>query len=61
MERSEGVEGANEARIVVESERNWPWSTLRLDAAAAEGTKWARTWLRNKERGERRKVEVEAR
>ncbi|EZA60547.1 hypothetical protein X777_14573, partial [Ooceraea biroi] len=29
---------------------NWPWSTLRLDAAAAKGTKWARTWLRNKER-----------
>lgn len=49
---SRGREG--EARIEVE--RNWPWSTLRLDAAAAEGTKWAeeRTRLRNKEkRGER--------
>lgn len=44
------VEGAKEARIEVE--RNWPWSTLRLDAAAvaAEGTKWARMQPRNKER-----------
>lgn len=45
----ERFEGAKEARIEVE--RNWPWSTLRLDAAAAaiEGTKWARTRPRNKE------------
>lgn len=47
-----GCRGAKEARIEVE--RNWPWSTLRLDAAAAEGTKWARMRPRNKERhGER--------
>lgn len=52
MECFESVEGAKEARIEVE--RNWPWSTLRLDAAAAKGTKWARTRPRNKERREER-------
>ncbi|KAL0116295.1 hypothetical protein PUN28_011251 [Cardiocondyla obscurior] len=53
MERFEGVEGAKEARIEVE--RNWPWSTLRLDAATAEGTKRARAWIEEEQRQARKK------
>jgi hypothetical protein len=57
MKRLKDVEGTKKTRIEVE--RNWPWSTLRLDAAAAKGTKWARMRPRNKERRRERERERE--